>query len=40
MHKSVHYKDKLTNAFKNYFVSNDSVHIHDTLHNTDTSTEN
>ena len=26
MHKCVHYKDKLPNAIKNYFISNDSVY--------------
>ena len=33
--KFVHHKHKLPNVFKNYFVSNDSVHMHDTRHKTD-----
>jgi len=35
MYTFVHHKDKLPNVFNNYFVSNDSVHMHDTRHRTD-----
>ena len=35
MHKFVHHKDKLPDAFNNYFISNNSVHVYDTRHRTD-----
>ena len=34
MHKFVHHEDILPNACKNYFASNNSVHMHDTRHKT------
>ena len=38
--KFLYHKDKLQNVFKSYFVSNDSVHVHDTRRKTDLHRQN